>query len=128
MEKWYTAVGKVCVCLFGVISYVLYFHTMFHFRKADSDINNFRIWEDLYGRNFTFFLFSVVNYKLNQGQNPEISFFDIKPELRLVFFIRIITNTLTQLFMALALASSSRTSAPIAILSASIPVCRFISL
>mmetsp|Transcript_1784 Transcript_1784/g.1235 ORF Transcript_1784/g.1235 Transcript_1784/m.1235 type:complete len:107 (-) Transcript_1784:623-943(-) len=67
---------------------------------------NFRhtIWEDLYGRGVVFLLCAIVHYL---KQTNIISLFDIRPQIRLSFFFRVILICLAYIFYFLAVFNTS---------------------
>jgi drug/metabolite transporter (DMT)-like permease len=82
------------VC-FGVMTFI--FKVMFQ---------NFRhtIYEDLYGRGVVFFFCSIVHYLKQKGI---ISLFDIRPQIRVSFFLRVLFICLAYVSYYLALVNTS---------------------
>ena len=67
---------------------------------------NFRhtIWEDLYGRSVVFLICAIVDYIRQSGI---ISLFDIRPQIRFSFFVRVLSITLAYMFYFLAIFNTS---------------------
>ena len=100
--------------LFGSIAlsvYVIYYKNIY-----DEDDSSLRVWEDLYGRSLFFFVCSVVWYLIHARKNQDISFFELEPEIRWMFALRIVSISFTYCFLALAISEGKGIAVSIVIL------------
>ena len=63
-------VAKIILGAVGLVAYLSYFKWTF-------ENTDMRVWEDMYGRAFFFFLPSVGSYLVSSRRNDNISFFEL---------------------------------------------------
>ena len=94
----------------GLVGYLAYYKQIF---EGESDM---RVWEDIYGRSVFFFLPCVAHYLVRSRQNESISFFELEPEVRWLFALRLAMMGCTYGFLALAVSIGKGITTPILVL------------
>lgn len=102
----------------GLCFYLAYFKMIYH--KED-----FRVWEELYGRNFFFFFFSIIG-NLAVG-NQDASFFEIHESSRWAFAARILFLCLAYGFTTLSIAVGKNLISTFVVLTLQISFIRLIT-
>jgi len=102
----------------GLCFYLSYFKMIYH--KED-----FRVWEELYGRNFFFFFFSIVgNFAV---RNENASFFEIHEGSRWSFAARILFLCIAYGFTTLSIAVGKNLISTCVVLTLQISFIRLIT-
>ena len=109
---------KILIGSLGLVGYMAYYKQIF---EGDSDM---RVWEDIYGRSVFFFLPCVAHYLVRSRNNESISFFELEPEVRWLFAIRLALMGSTYGFLALAVSTGKGITTPILVLLISLGAFR----
>jgi len=109
---------KILIGSLGLVGYLAYYKQIF---EGESDM---RVWEDIYGRSVFFFLPCVAHYLVRSRQNESISFFELEPEFRWLFAIRLAMMGCTYGFLALAVSTGKGITTPILVLLLSLGAFR----
>jgi hypothetical protein len=106
----FSYIVKLLLASLGLVGYMAYFKQIF---ESNSDM---RVWEDIYGRSVFFFLPCVANYLVCSRQNENISFFELEPEVRWLFAVRLALTGATFGFLAMAVSVGKGITTPILVL------------
>jgi hypothetical protein len=75
----------------------------FFFKQVYQDYRQ-TIFEDIYGRGVVFFVCSVIHYLFNKS---DVSLFDLKVQIRITFFFRVLFVSFAYVFTYLAILNTS---------------------
>ena len=102
----------------GLCFYLSYFKMIYH-------QEDFRVWEELYGRNFFFFFFSIIGNLVIGNENS--SFFEIHENSRWSFAARILFLCIAYGFTTLSIAVGKNLISTFVVLTLQISFIRLIT-